>query len=216
MPFIYAHSRKAAYQYSWDWAPYLNTMGIWKPVYIQYYKNIKINYVWARNRKVQKSLAIINFAVSLDLQDSDFTNKYNLVVSHNGTDLGIVLVTNKYVYLDVEIRQPKLWWPNGIGKPNMYDFQVKLIYVSNFSEIDIKRVPFGIRTVKLDQTDKKFTVMINGYSIYCKGANYVPPDMFYPRTSNPEYKPGNTYKQLLDDAVQSHFNMIRVWGGGQY
>jgi len=52
MPFIYAHSRKAAYQYSWDWAPYLNTMGIWKPVYIQYYKNIKINYVWARNRKV--------------------------------------------------------------------------------------------------------------------------------------------------------------------
>ncbi len=40
--------------------------------------------------------------------------------------------------------------------------------------------------------------------------------MFYPRTSNPDYTPGNRYKQLLDDAVESHFNMIRLWGGGQY
>jgi len=50
MPFIYAHTRKAAYQYSWDWAPYLNTLGIWKNVYLEYYQDIKFNYVWVRNR----------------------------------------------------------------------------------------------------------------------------------------------------------------------
>jgi len=31
--------------------------------------------------------------------------------------------------------------------------------------------------------------MVNGYMVYCKGANYVPPDMFYPRLSNPAFKP---------------------------
>ena len=54
MPFIYAHTRKPCYQYSWDWAPYLNTMGLWKPVYTRAYNNIKIDYVWARNKMVSE------------------------------------------------------------------------------------------------------------------------------------------------------------------
>jgi beta-mannosidase len=68
----------------------------------------------------------------------------------------------------------------------------------------------------LDLKDKKFEVKVNGYSVYCKGANYVPLDMFYPRLTNKAYKPGNTIEDIIDAAVDSHFNMIRVWGGGQY
>ena len=40
--------------------------------------------------------------------------------------------------------------------------------------------------------------------------------MMYPRIINSDYNPRNTYKKLLDDAVRSNFNMLRVWGGGQY
>ena len=40
--------------------------------------------------------------------------------------------------------------------------------------------------------------------------------MFYPRLENPAYKPANTIESLLEDAVASNFNMIRIWGGGQY
>ena len=35
MPFVYAHTRKACYQYSWDWAPELKTLGIWKSVFLE-------------------------------------------------------------------------------------------------------------------------------------------------------------------------------------
>lgn len=52
MPFEYAHTRKACYQYGWDWAPKLVTMGIWKKVYIESFEDIQINYVWARNRYI--------------------------------------------------------------------------------------------------------------------------------------------------------------------
>jgi beta-mannosidase len=38
----------------------------------------------------------------------------------------------------------------------------------------------------------------------------------YPRIINPDFQPKNTFQQLLDDAVDSNFNMLRVWGGGQY
>ena len=67
MPFEYAQTRKACYQYSWDWAPYLNTIGIWKKVYIESFEDVQINYVWARNRYLSEKKAVINFAVALDV-----------------------------------------------------------------------------------------------------------------------------------------------------
>lgn len=67
MPFQYAHTRKACYQYSWDWAPYLNTLGISKNIYIESFNDVQINYVWARNRYISQEKAIINFAVALDI-----------------------------------------------------------------------------------------------------------------------------------------------------
>lgn len=52
MPFVYAHTRKPAYQYSWDWAPYLNTIGLWKPVYLEKYTAMALDYVWIRNKQI--------------------------------------------------------------------------------------------------------------------------------------------------------------------
>jgi beta-mannosidase len=59
-------------------------------------------------------------------------------------------------------------------------------------------------------------VVVNGYKIYCKGANYVPPDMLYSRLNNEKYGKSGKIQQLLLDARNSNFNMIRLWGGGQY
>lgn len=124
-------------------------------------------------------------------------------------------IKEKNVYVDVEIPEPKLWWPNGIGASHIYDFVVEIIHSSN-ETVDFRKVPYGIRSVKLDTTNNSFTVVINGYPIYAKGANYVPMDMFYPRLTNKNYKAPYSHEQLLQDAVDSHFNMIRLWGGGQY
>ncbi len=71
MPFRYAHTRKACYQYSWDWAPLLNTLGIWKSVSIRLYDKVRFNYVWARNKVLSNEEATINFAAQLT------TNPYN-------------------------------------------------------------------------------------------------------------------------------------------
>lgn len=37
-------------------------MGIWKDVELRFYDEIRIDYVWARNRLVSEEKAIINFA----------------------------------------------------------------------------------------------------------------------------------------------------------
>ena len=41
--------------------------------------------------------------------------------------LNEVNVTEKEAYLDISIKKPELWWPNGIGTPYIYDFVVKVM-----------------------------------------------------------------------------------------
>jgi hypothetical protein len=66
MPFDYAHTRKASYQYSWDWAPYMNTLGIWLPASIVFYNLAKFEYVWIRNKELTQQKAILDFTFALD------------------------------------------------------------------------------------------------------------------------------------------------------
>ena len=162
-------------------------------------------------------MAIINFATSLKISDKAALSKTVLQVKEIGSSdapLAMPLNGDEHVYGDVKILNPKFWWPNGFGEPYVYEFVVSVI--QDGVVFDSRNITYGIRTVELDLKDKKFTVNINGYPVYCKGANYVPPDMLYARLSNPDYTPGNTMENLLHDAVNSNYNMIRLWGGGQY
>ena len=68
----------------------------------------------------------------------------------------------------------------------------------------------GIRTVELDttadQVGQRFMLRVNKVPVYCKGANYIPQDVFLHRVSEADYR------QLIDDCVAANFNMLRVWG----
>ena len=74
MPFEYAQTRKACYQYSWDWAPYMNTLGIWLPVHVQYYNAVKIDYVWLRNKEITEKKAVIDIVLALDQTEDKLQN----------------------------------------------------------------------------------------------------------------------------------------------
>lgn len=45
-----------------------------------------------------------------------------------------------------------------------------------------------------------------------KGGNYIPPDMFMPRA----LKNKTVYINTIQNAIDANFNMLRVWGGGQF
>jgi beta-mannosidase len=91
MPFAYAQTRKAAYQYSWDWAPDLNTMGIWKDVYVVAYDELIVDYVWVRIRSLEKEEAVLNFAIALRSSSGKVFASYSIEISADG----VVLATEK-------------------------------------------------------------------------------------------------------------------------
>jgi len=55
-----------------------------------------------------------------------------------------------------------------------------------------------------------FYFKVNGKSVFIKGANYIPQDIFLNRVSDTDYK------RIINDVKRSNMNMLRVWGGGIY
>ena len=55
-----------------------------------------------------------------------------------------------------------------------------------------------------------FAVVVNGKRVFCKGADWIPADAIYARTSD------ERYETLVREARDANFNMLRIWGGGWY
>jgi beta-mannosidase len=61
-----------------------------------------------------------------------------------------------------------------------------------------------------DATGTSFYFEKEGKPVYCKGANWIPADMFVTRLKKEDYR------RMLISAKDANMNMLRVWGGGIY
>lgn len=212
---ISVFTRKAGYHYGWDWGPRFVTSGIWRKVELRSWSRVNIESVFIRQPVVTSELAKLlvetnikvlketEAEVSISYENGDVIAANTKVVLKNGL--------NKVV-IPFEILHPNLWWSNGLGDPNMYDFQVQVKVKEG--AVSTQKVSVGLRSVKLvrepDKDGESFLFELNGVRVFAKGANYIPNDSFLPRVTPKDYD------KVVDDAVQAHMNMLRVWGGGIY
>lgn len=230
-------ARKAQYHFGWDWAPEMITSGIWDDVYLENVDEDSIDDVFVETRLdgqlcfrvcLHSGLSDKKFHISdkcetkehtaseLMMYQKNLLGKIIKITVENDSEVAALLEaipTGINNFFMVKLENPKLWWPNGMGKPNLYQYVVELI--EDNEVLDSYTGQFGIRKVEINEnmiaTDQVgFTIMINTKPIYCKGANWVPADCF-PGTIKKD-----TYKRLISNAVEANFNMLRVWGGGIY
>jgi beta-mannosidase len=205
--------RKAAYQFGWDWGPTLITCGIWRPIYIRCWNYLNIKGVQYVQRKLTDSIAdltaeftilsIIKGFASIQLTVNDKLVATKMVAVQTGLNSSSV---------DFQIRNPKRWWPNGLGNPFLYPILYSIYYQGNKVASGIQKL--GLRTLELrqdkDTSGSCFYFLVNGVPVFMKGANYIPPDNFLPRVTD------STYKALIASVKSANMNMLRVWGGGTY
>lgn len=209
-------ARKAGYHYGWDWGPRLVTSGIWRPVYIKAWSDLRINNLFIDQKMVNASKAAIAAHVEL-AADKD---QNGVIVTITDEATGKVLGKQhtdlrkgmNQVSVDFVLNKPKLWWSNGLGEPYLYCFRTDVI--ANKEVLDSKAEKVGVRSLKVvhkpDKDGHSFYIELNGRPVFAKGANYIPCDNFLPRVT-----PG-IYKKTILDAVNVNMNMLRVWGGGIY
>ncbi|MCK6694071.1 MAG: glycoside hydrolase family 2 protein [Thermoanaerobaculia bacterium] len=206
-------TRKAQFHYGWDWGPRFAGCGILKLPELLAWDDFLLENVFITPQRLSEKEAVM---VARFRYRSDVETPVTVVFRENKRKS----LEDRKIYPGVHedsvtysIDNPRLWWCNGMGEPNLYDFSVE-VKQRGVQTLDKVEVRTGIRTVELvtepDSAGKTFYFKLNGKPVFCKGANYIPQDMFQDRVGPAHYK------RLLDDVVSANMNMLRVWGGGIY
>jgi len=202
----FSHIRKAHYMFGWDWGPVVPDIGIWKDVYLEVYDGARLESVYITQKHSDEGveLSIVPEAVVADGMDYE----YEITITNPDNEKTILSANGE---CSVMINNPKLWYPNGYGQQPLY--KVETVLLCGGKEADRKKYTIGLREVELvnkeDEYGKSFFFRVNGLDIFAKGANYIPEDnLLNNRREKAEH--------LLKSCKMSHFNMLRIWGGGIY
>ena len=219
----------------WDWVPAIRDRdtGIWQPVTLTATNMIKIGdaQVVTNMPLPDTSRADVEITVPLqNLTDAPVTG--NLKAS-----FGDVTVTKQLTlapgensvkfapaeFSQLTLQHPRLWWPNGYGKPELYTLQ--LAFSQGTTESDKKQLRFGIReiTYELSLLDSSGRLRRVEYSpttarlkseivvdVRHEGMRNIPAADPFPSTFPPEWREG--WKSWVSSLVPSgeHSSSIRM------
>ena len=112
------------------------------------------------------------------------------------------------------LQNPKLWWPNGHGEPNLHDLTFRVL---DSSGVESSRLALrtGLRQVDYDYLPKKdkpevrdgpFFIKVNGRSVFVRGGNWGL-DEALKRSSTERLEPAFRLHR------EAGLNMVRNWCG---
>jgi hypothetical protein len=202
---------------SWDWIPYVPGLnsGITDNVYLSNTGDITIKDPWIRSNLPNNAKA--DLSIVMELKNNGPTSQAAVI---NGLITPGNIQFSKKVYMwansstDVKltkadfeqlvINNPKLWWPNGYGEPNLYNCKLSVSVGDAVS--DVQDVKFGIKKYSYDTIGHVLHVAINGVKVFIKGGDW----------GMSEYMlrcRGNEYDTRVRLHKEMNFNMIRNWIG---
>lgn len=206
-PFV----RKMACNFGWDWGPTLVTAGIWKPVALESWSGARLSDI-----RPQVTLAggLGRVVVDVALASLAAADKLSLTLSIAGQQSTAALDAGApKAVLALDVENPKIWWPHGLGDQPLYDLEIALTDEAG-TVLDRWTRKAGFRSVRLDTAPDEygsaFTIVVNDVPIFVRGANWIPDDCFLPRVT-PE-----RYAARIGQARDANINLLRVWGGGIY
>jgi len=117
------------------------------------------------------------------------------------------------IRLRFTIPDARLWWPNGMGEPNLYRCTASFL-ADGDTRASISTTTFGLRTVTMSplpggpyQDKYNWTFVINGKPMFVKGTGWCTMD------SNLEFI-RDRYDRFLSLARDQHCQLLRAWGCG--
>jgi beta-mannosidase len=204
--------RKTQSEHGWDWSPRLLNVGIPGHVRLEITKTARwdscVVLSEVADDLVTGKVTARVFVEGLEAKPFKTTLTLKVAGKNVAQRVTIKPGMNK-LEISLPVTKPKLWWPVGHGTQLRYTVQVELAGIGSAT----KKV--GFRHVRVNQSPhpeggQYFIIEINRKPIFCKGGNLVPADLIVSRIDR------QRYATLVDRALESNFNMLRVWGGGLY
>ncbi len=206
------HLRKSPYHWGWDWGPKLPPTGIWQGIRLEGYSDARLDDVRVRQHHADGDTRI-SVRGSVESYSENPLSLRAKVRTPDGTFLeSSGPIWRGAAEVAIDVKSPRLWWPNGMGAQDLYQLDVTL--ERDGDTLDRRSYQLGLRTIKLwrepDAWGESFTFVVNGVPLFAKGADWIPADSFPTRVSD------ERMRSLLQSAADANMNMLRVWGGGTY
>jgi len=208
--------RKPQNQFGWDWSPRLINVGIHRSCRLEWTAETVRPDQLAVTSLLSSDLATGTVQVRWHVEGLADATEVELEATVAGQRVSTTSVISRgrqVASAQVSVDRPRLWWPVGHGEAHREAVTVTLRVAGVV--IATRTVLIGFRHIVMDQSPHpdggRFCILvINGRRIFCKGGNLVPADLITARIDRARYE------GLIDRAVESNFNLLRVWGGGLY
>jgi beta-mannosidase len=209
--------RKAPCHFGWDWGPRLPNIGFWQGARLEGWSIGRLEDVRIEQAH-EAGRARISARVQVDRTNAARPAAIEAVMRVVHPDgrteavRSVVDAERSVAGLAVDIAEPELWWPNGLGRQPLYRVEVELTFADR--TLDQRTYRVGLRTLELrreqDEWGESFGFAVNGVPVFAKGSNWIPADAFPARVTPAQLE------SLLSAAAHANHNMVRVWGGGYY
>jgi beta-mannosidase len=212
------YTRKAGYQYGWDWGPRYITQGIWQPVRVETWDALRVENFHIEQQTINKDVAALSAEFSIEASRAAPASIEITYGQLSGPPFPAVRQSVELIpglnriSIPIHIANPHRWYPNGYGAQDRYQFSALLRTGRNVAAH--ASVKTGLRSIELrreaTKAGKSFAFVVNGIPVFAKGADVIPFDSF-PNRVTPEI-----HREILEAAHDAHMNMVREWGGGYY
>ncbi len=144
----------------WDWIPAIRdrNSGIWQPVTLTITNNLKLGDAQVVTSFPNHDItqANIDLAVPVtNLSDKPVHATVNAELEQASIHKSIILPPGASVlklspaeFSQLHLQHPRLWWPNGYGKPELYHLKLTLNDGSSIS--DTQNIRFGVREISYE------------------------------------------------------------------
>ncbi|MGI4804297.1 MAG: glycosyl hydrolase 2 galactose-binding domain-containing protein, partial [Janthinobacterium lividum] len=173
------------YTAGWDWIQPMRdrNTGIWDKVTIEKtgeinLKNPHVITVVPGIRKVDGTQQPAIIKASAELQNP--TNHavkgvLQYVLDGNTVSKSVTIqpnTTTEVALADFNLKNPKLWWPNGYGLQNLYN--LKMSFIANGTVSDQENVSVGVRQISSEWNAETHSrqIEVNGQKVFIKGGNW--------------------------------------------
>jgi beta-mannosidase len=199
--------RKPQCHFGWDWNIAIAPLGLYGTIALRKLETVRVEHVVTRQIHNDDGSVDLAVTAALFAKQTGVAQVYFALDSERlRLDVGVAAGTTSVTHV-FHIDKPRLWWPAGSGEQALYALSVELA-----SETVSRQI--GLRTVALvtdpDEAGSRFALKVNGREIFARGANWIPADALFSRSS-----PALT-EDLLQSAAAANMNIIRIWGGGFY
>ncbi|MBQ9583864.1 MAG: glycoside hydrolase family 2 protein [Bacteroidales bacterium] len=203
--------RKPTCHGGWDWGPCQMVTGFAGPLELIAVDAARIDYVYCDQDFSRKGRVGVKVNVEITSPAGGSSVVSASFAGQKKSRKVKLAAGGNIVSFDFAVRNPRLWWPNGMGEQYLYPLEVAVEGCRVSKKIGLRQVEVvNYPDTVYGKEGMCMTFRINGRDMFAKGADWVPCELFESRQTY------ERYADFLTSARDANMNMLRHWGGGQF